>query len=69
MSKRMAGTGRRGRVGGGGRLGGRRGGRLAQPRGGQPALFQRIQAIVDGARAQAARSVDTAQVISHWLVG
>ncbi len=35
----------------------------------QPALHDRIRAIIESARAGAARSVNTAQVVSNWLIG
>ena len=36
---------------------------------GPPALFDRVQGIIDSARAAAARSVNTAQVVVNWLIG
>lgn len=32
-------------------------------------LYGRIQAIIASARAGAARSVNTAQVVSNWMIG
>lgn len=32
-------------------------------------LYDRVRGIIESARAGAARSVDTAQVVSNWLIG
>ena len=32
-------------------------------------IFHRIRGIIESARAGAARSVNTAQVVSNWLIG
>ncbi len=35
----------------------------------KPPLYERIKGIIESARAGAARSVNTAQVVSNWLIG
>ena len=34
-----------------------------------PAIFDRVQVILDSAQSHAARSVNTTQVVANWLVG
>ena len=43
--------------------------KLERPSRGAPPLYERIRGILESARTTAARSANTAQVITNWLIG
>ena len=43
--------------------------KLERPSRGTPPLYERIRGILESARTTAARSANTAQVITNWLIG
>jgi predicted nuclease of restriction endonuclease-like (RecB) superfamily len=42
---------------------------MKKPSPAQPAVFDRVQVILDSAETHAARSVNTTQVVANWLIG
>jgi predicted nuclease of restriction endonuclease-like (RecB) superfamily len=42
---------------------------MKKPKPAAPAIFDRVQVILDSAQSHAARSVNTTQVVANWLIG